>query len=71
MINPVDEIRAFVRAALVEPVPRDHQESDAAFRRRRWVAGATLVVGAAVLGWALRIEAGAVVRVPVPLVLRD
>ena len=58
MINPVAELRAFVRAALVEPVPRDHHETDAAFRRRRWVAGTTLVVGAAVLGWALRIEAG-------------
>jgi membrane protease YdiL (CAAX protease family) len=58
VINPVTEVRAFVRAALVVPVPRDHHESDAAFRRRRIVAALTLVVGAAVLGWALRIEAG-------------
>jgi membrane protease YdiL (CAAX protease family) len=58
VIDPVAEVRAFVRAALVVPVPRDHEESDSAFRRRRWVAGITLVVGAAVLGWALRIEAG-------------
>ena len=58
MINPVGEVRAFVRAALVDPVPRDHHESDEAFRRRRWVAGITLVAGAAVLGWALRIEPG-------------
>lgn len=57
-MNPVSEVRAFVRAALVDPVPRDHHETDAAFRRRRWVAAITLVVGAAVLGWALRIEAG-------------
>lgn len=57
-MNPVAEVRAFVRAALVDPVPRDHQESDEAFRRRRWVVGITLVVGAAVLGWALRIEPG-------------
>jgi membrane protease YdiL (CAAX protease family) len=58
VIDPVAEVRAFVRAALVDPVPRDHDESESAFRRRRWVAGITLVVGAAVLGWALRIEAG-------------
>ncbi|MEO6511440.1 MAG: CPBP family glutamic-type intramembrane protease [Nocardioides sp.] len=58
MINPVAEVGAFVRAALVVPVPRDHEETVAAFHRRRWVAGGTLVVGAAVLGWALRIEAG-------------
>jgi uncharacterized protein len=58
VINPVGEVRAFVRAALVDPVPRDHHESDEAFRRRRWVAGITLVAGAAVLGWALRIEPG-------------
>ncbi|GAA1782023.1 MAG: CPBP family intramembrane metalloprotease [Actinobacteria bacterium] len=58
MNGPVTELRRFVRAALVEPVPRDHTESDAAFRRRRLVAVITLVVGAAVLGWALRITPG-------------
>lgn len=56
--NPVSELRAFARAALFDPVPRDHTESDAAFRRRRVVAFSTLVVGALVLAWALRIEAG-------------
>ena len=45
MISPVAEVRAFLRAALVEPVPRDHTETDAAFRRRRVVAAVTLVVG--------------------------
>lgn len=58
MINPVAEVQAFVRAALVDPVPRDHQEPDAAFRRRRVVVVATLLVGAGVLTWALRIEPG-------------
>lgn len=58
MINPVHEVRSFVRAALVTPVPRDHTESDAAFRRRRVVAVATLVVGTAVLTLALRIPPG-------------
>lgn len=54
----VAELRAFLRAALVEPVPRDHRESDAAFQRRRVVAVVTVVVGALVLGWSLRLEPG-------------
>lgn len=58
MVNPIRELRAFVTAALLEPVPRDHVESDAAFRRRRVVVAVTLLIGALVLGWALRIEAG-------------
>ena len=57
-LDPVGELRAFFRAALVEPVPRDHSEPDWAFRRRRTVAVVTLVLGAAVLAWALRIEPG-------------
>ena len=57
-MNPATELKAFVRAALVDPVPRDHTESDAAFRRRRVVAVVTLLVGAAILAWALRIEPG-------------
>jgi len=58
LINPIREVRSFVRAALVVPVPRDHRESDAAFRRRRIVALVTLVVGATLLTVALRIPAG-------------
>jgi uncharacterized protein len=58
VIDPVAEVRSFVRAALVTPVPRDHTESDAAFRRRRVVAVVTLVVGSAVLTLALRIPPG-------------
>lgn len=57
-MNPVTELHAFVRAALVDPVPRDHTEPDSAFRRRRVVAGITLLVGAGILTWALRIEPG-------------
>jgi len=57
-VNPLAELRAFVRAALVDPVPRDHTEPDWAFRRRRVVVVVTLVVGAGVLAWALRIEPG-------------
>ena len=44
-MNPVAELRAFVRAALVDPVPRDHTEPDWAFRRRRVVVAVTLLVG--------------------------
>jgi membrane protease YdiL (CAAX protease family) len=58
VIDPVGEVRAFVRAALVDEVPRDHREPDRAFRRRRRVAVVTLLAGAAVLAWALRIAPG-------------
>lgn len=58
VVNPLDEVRAFFRAALVQPVERDHTEPDEAFRRRRVVAGVTLVVGAVALALALRIEPG-------------
>lgn len=58
MINPVAEFRDFVRAALIVPVPRDHTESDSAFRRRRVVAAVTLVAGATALGLALGVRPG-------------
>ncbi|MBR7741807.1 CPBP family intramembrane metalloprotease [Phycicoccus sp. BSK3Z-2] len=57
-MNVVSELRAFVRAALVDPVPRDHLQTDRAFHRRRVVAVVTLLVGAGFLAWALRIEPG-------------
>jgi membrane protease YdiL (CAAX protease family) len=57
-LHPVHEVRDFIRAALVTPVARDHTESDAAFRRRRVVALVTLVIGAVVLAFALRIQPG-------------
>jgi CAAX protease family protein len=57
-LHPAREVRDFIRAALVTPVNRDHTESDAAFRRRRVVALVTLLVGAAVLAFALRIQPG-------------
>ena len=58
MINPLEELRSFARAALVDPVPRDHAQSDAAFHRRRVVALVTLVIGAALLAVALRLPPG-------------
>ena len=38
---------------LTEKVPRDHRESDAAFRRRRRVVGTVVVAGAGLLGVSL------------------
>ncbi len=53
-----DELRHFLRAALVDPVPRDHWEGDNAFRRRRIVSAVTLVVGAVLLGVGLNLQPG-------------
>lgn len=53
-----DELRHFLRAALIRPVPRDHRESDEAFRRRRVVSAVTLVVGALVLGISINLAPG-------------
>jgi membrane protease YdiL (CAAX protease family) len=39
--------------SLVDTVPRDHRETDAAFRRRRRVTAATAVAGAGLLGVSL------------------
>lgn len=58
MINPVTEVAAFARAALLRPVPRDHEQPPGAVRRRRVVAAVTLIVGAVLLGLGLRIPAG-------------
>ncbi|MFC7491088.1 MULTISPECIES: CPBP family intramembrane glutamic endopeptidase [unclassified Knoellia] len=69
MVNPVTELQRFVRAALVEPVPRDHTESDRAFRRRRVVAAVTLVLGLVVNSWALRIAPGDSMFYPATLLL--
>lgn len=54
----VHELLSFTRAAVVDPVARDHTEPDAAFRRRRVVAALTLVAGAVLLAWTLRIPPG-------------
>ncbi len=58
MVNPFAELRAFLRAALFDPVGQSREETRGTVHRRRWVAAATLVVGAATLAWALRIPAG-------------
>jgi membrane protease YdiL (CAAX protease family) len=61
--------RSYLRRHLWDVSPRDHRQSDAAFRRRRIVAGATIVAGAALLGVSLRIEQGSVWFYPATLSL--
>ncbi|MGV1007247.1 MAG: CPBP family intramembrane glutamic endopeptidase [Dermatophilaceae bacterium] len=52
------ELERFLRASLVSVVPRDHRQSDRAFRRRRVVAAVTAVVGAGLLGYCLSLQPG-------------
>ena len=47
-----------VRPVFVDRVERDHQQSDAEFRRRRIVVTLTLIVGATLLGLSLSTAAG-------------
>lgn len=54
----VRELQSFLRAAFLEPVPRDHRESPAALRRRRVVAVVTIVIGALLLGLSLNLAPG-------------
>lgn len=56
--GPIAELRAFVTAALIQPVERKHWDPPQTFRRRRVVVAVTFVVGSGVLAWALRIEPG-------------
>jgi membrane protease YdiL (CAAX protease family) len=56
-----------VRRTLWDQVPRDHHESGRDLRRRLWVTGVVVVVGAVVLGLSLRIEPGNVWFYPATL----
>src|SRR5919112_38456 len=47
-----------VAGPLLRQVPRDHWESDEAFRRRRRVTGATAITGASLLGMSLSTPPG-------------
>jgi len=47
-----------LRSTLWDQVPRDHRESDHDLRRRQWVTGLVVVLGAVLLGLSLRIEPG-------------
>lgn len=69
MSSALQWLTDIVRPALVEPVPRDHQQSDAAFRRRRIVAVITLIVGTAVLGISLSVKPGDTAFYPLTAVL--
>jgi membrane protease YdiL (CAAX protease family) len=51
-------LRRAVNDVFVEKVERDHQQSDAEFRRRRIVVLVTLVVGATLLGISLNVRPG-------------
>lgn len=51
-------MRAWLRRALWEQVPRDHRDPPAVLRRRQWVTGIVVVLGGVVLGLSLRLEPG-------------
>jgi membrane protease YdiL (CAAX protease family) len=54
----MDRVEKLLRNTLVDPVPRDHQQPDHEFRRRRVVAAITVVVGGVLLGYSLSLEPG-------------
>ena len=56
-----------VHAVLVEKVPRDHEQPDTEFRRRRVVVVTVLVAGAALLGVSLSVRPGQAVFYPLTL----
>jgi membrane protease YdiL (CAAX protease family) len=47
-----------VAPALIDRVPRDHEQSDRGFRRRRIIVVITLIVGTTLLGLSLAVEPG-------------
>ncbi|MDT4951563.1 MAG: protease family protein, partial [Pseudonocardiales bacterium] len=51
-------LQRLVWPVLVEPVPRDHHQSDGEFRRRRVVVAIALVIGAVLLGISLATKPG-------------
>ena len=58
-----------VAPALIERVPRDHDQSDEAFRRRRIAAAVTLVLGAVALGFTLAVKPGDALFYPLTLLV--
>jgi membrane protease YdiL (CAAX protease family) len=52
------EFGRFLESTLLQATPRDHWQTDQAFRRRRGVAAVTLVVGATLLGVSLSLQPG-------------
>ncbi len=51
-------VMSVVRPVLIDKVERDHQQSDAAFLRRRIVVAITLAVGATLLGFSFSVRQG-------------
>lgn len=58
MTSALSRLQELIRPALIDPVPRDHLQTDAQFRRRRVVSVITLVVGTTVLGISLAVKPG-------------
>ncbi|MDO5740749.1 MAG: CPBP family intramembrane metalloprotease [Ornithinimicrobium sp.] len=58
IVNPVTELRRFLRASLLTPVPRSQRDPASVLRRRRVVSAITLLVGAAMLWWSLKLPPG-------------
>ena len=56
--GPIAELRAFINAALIQRVEREHWDPPAVYRRRQVVVVITFLVGTGVLAWALRITPG-------------
>src|SRR4249919_3250597 len=54
----MSRLQAWVRGALWDVVPRDHEQSDAGLRRRQLVTLGFVLLGAIVLGFSLRLEPG-------------
>ncbi|MCC6495345.1 MAG: CPBP family intramembrane metalloprotease [Propionibacteriaceae bacterium] len=58
MINPAGELRAFVTAALITPVEREHSVTPEELVHRRLICAATLAVGSFMMAWTIRIPPG-------------
>jgi len=56
-----------VGPALLDRVPRDHDQPDREFRRRRIVAAVTLVLGATAVGFLLAVKPGSALFYPISL----
>ena len=54
----MSQVQAWVRRALWDVVPRDHQQSGRELRRRQLVTAGVVVLGAVVLGFSLRVDPG-------------
>ena len=57
-MNPLSEVRDFITAALINPVPRDHSETPEQLVQRRWVSAVTLAIASFLMAWTLRISPG-------------